>query len=194
LKGFDYTFKKGDAWVSSERMASAVYFINMLQGIEEPDSGKINIGETVILALFPVGLVIREDMRVIEYVKNIAEHFPLAAGGSLSAAQFLQLFSSARTAIYLYLQAQRRRKRRLHLLSILFRNPNSSCWTSLPTTWTCRRWPSWRISSANSRVVDDRQPRPVLYGQAGRPSACAGRRRFVRDSRATFPYANGEAG
>ncbi len=52
-------------------------FINILQGMEEPDSGKINIGETVIFGNYSQqGLKIKEDMRVIEFVKNIAESFP----------------------------------------------------------------------------------------------------------------------
>ena len=68
---------------------------------------------------------IKEDVRVIEYVKTMAEHFPLASGGSLSAAQFLQLFLFDPEKQYTYLSSlSGGEKRRLHLLSILFRNPN----------------------------------------------------------------------
>ena len=64
-------------------------------------------------------------MRVIECVKNIAENFPLATGGSLSAAQFLQLFLFDPDKQYTYIsKLSGGEKRRLHLLSILFRNPN----------------------------------------------------------------------
>jgi ATP-binding cassette subfamily F protein uup len=71
------------------------------------------------------GLVVKEDMRVIEFVKNIAESFPLASGGSLSAAQFLQLFLFDPEKQYTYISSlSGGEKRRLHLLSILFRNPN----------------------------------------------------------------------
>jgi ATP-binding cassette subfamily F protein uup len=64
-------------------------------------------------------------MRVIEYVKNIAESFPLASGGSLSAAQFLDLFLFPPDQQYTYIsRLSGGEKRRLHLLSILFRNPN----------------------------------------------------------------------
>src|SRR5580704_6227646 len=91
LKGFDYTFKRGDRiGVVGKNGAGKTTFLNMLQGIEPPDSGKVNIGETVVFGNYSqTGLVIKEDMRVIEFVKNIAEHFPLADGSSLSAAQFL---------------------------------------------------------------------------------------------------------
>jgi len=127
LKGFDYTFKRGErVGVIGRNGVGKSTFINMLQGLEPADSGKINIGETVIFGNYSQqGLVIKEDMRVIEFVKNIAEHFPLAAGGSLSAAQFLNLFLFPPEQQYTYIsKLSGGEKRRLHLLSILFRNPN----------------------------------------------------------------------
>ena len=62
---------------------------------------------------------------MIEYVKNIAENFPLANGGSLSAAQFLNLFLFSPEQQYTYIsRLSGGEKRRLHLLTVLFRNPN----------------------------------------------------------------------
>jgi ATP-binding cassette subfamily F protein uup len=64
-------------------------------------------------------------MRVIEYVKGIAENFPLASGGSLSASQFLNLFLFPPEQQYTYIsKLSGGEKRRLHLLTVLFRNPN----------------------------------------------------------------------
>ncbi|HXB33203.1 MAG TPA: ATP-binding cassette domain-containing protein, partial [Puia sp.] len=127
LKGFDYTFKKGErVGVIGKNGVGKTTFINLLQGLESTDSGKINIGETVIFGNYSQqGLTIKEDLRVIEFVKNIAEHFPLAAGGSLSAAQFLNLFLFPPEQQYTYIsRLSGGEKRRLHLLTILFRNPN----------------------------------------------------------------------
>ena len=127
LKGFDYTFKRGDRiGVVGKNGAGKTTFLNMLQGLEPPDSGKINIGETVVFGNYSqTGLVIKEDLRVIEYVKNIAEHFPLADGSSLSAAQFLNLFLFPPDKQYTYISSlSGGEKRRLFLLSILFKNPN----------------------------------------------------------------------
>lgn len=127
LKGFDYTFKKGErVGVVGKNGVGKSTFINILQQLEAADSGKINIGETVVFGNYSQqGLVWKEDMRVIEYVKNIAESFPLATGGSLSAAQFLQLFLFDPDKQYTYIsKLSGGEKRRLHLLSILFRNPN----------------------------------------------------------------------
>ncbi|MGB3153453.1 MAG: ABC-F family ATP-binding cassette domain-containing protein [Chitinophagaceae bacterium] len=127
LKGFDYTFKKGERiGVAGKNGTGKSTFINIIQGIEQPDTGKVNIGDTVIFGNYSQqGLVVKEDMRVIEFVKDIAEHFPLASGGSLSAAQFLQLFLFDPEKQYTYIsKLSGGEKRRLHLLSILFRNPN----------------------------------------------------------------------
>lgn len=127
LKGFDYTFKKGErVGVIGKNGVGKTTFIHILQGLEPADSGKVNIGDTVIFGNYSQqGLKIKEDMRVIEFVKNIAEHFPLAAGGSLSAAQFLNLFLFPPEQQYTYIsRLSGGEKRRLHLLSILFRNPN----------------------------------------------------------------------
>ena len=127
LQGFDYTFKKGERiGIIGKNGTGKSTFINILQGNEPADSGKINIGDTVIFGNYSqAGLEIKENLRVIEFVKNIAENFPLAKGGMISAAQFLQLFLFDPEKQYSYIASlSGGEKRRLHLLSILFRNPN----------------------------------------------------------------------
>jgi len=127
LSGFDYTFKKGERiGIIGKNGAGKSTFVNMLQGLEEPDSGKINIGDTIIFGNYSQqGLVFKQDLRVIEYVKNIAEHFPLANGATMSASQFLELFLFSPDQQYSYTsKLSGGEKRRLHLLTILFKNPN----------------------------------------------------------------------
>jgi ATP-binding cassette subfamily F protein uup len=127
LKGFDYTFKRGErVGVVGKNGAGKSTFINMLLGKEPSDSGKINVGETIVFGDFSQeGLVWDEDLRVIEYVKNIAEFFPLADGTKVSAAQFLQRFLFSPDKQYTYIsKLSGGEKKRLQLLSILFRNPN----------------------------------------------------------------------
>lgn len=127
LDGFDYTFNKGERiGIIGKNGVGKSTFINILQGIEKADSGKINIGDTVVFGNYAQqGLIIKEDMRVIEFVKSIAENFPLANGAYLSASQFLQLFLFEPEKQYTYIsKLSGGEKRRLHLLSILFRNPN----------------------------------------------------------------------
>jgi ABC transport system ATP-binding/permease protein len=127
VQGFDYTFKKGERiGVIGKNGSGKSTFINILQGIEPADSGKINIGDTVIFGNYSqTGLEVKDNIRVIEFVKDIAENFPLAKGGTLSASQFLQLFLFDAEKQYTFISSlSGGEKRRLHLLSILFRNPN----------------------------------------------------------------------
>jgi ATP-binding cassette subfamily F protein uup len=64
-------------------------------------------------------------MRLIEFVKNIAENFPLADGSTLSASQFLTLFLFPPEQQYTYVsKLSGGEKKRLQLLAVLFRNPN----------------------------------------------------------------------
>ena len=127
LKGFDYTFSKGERiGIVGKNGRGKSTFLQILQGITQPDSGKINVGETIVFGHFSQeGLVYKKDMRVIEYLKTFAEQFPLASGGSLSAAQFLELFLFTPDKQYTYLSAlSGGEKKRLQLLTILFKNPN----------------------------------------------------------------------
>ena len=127
LKGFDYTFSKGDRLgIVGKNGVGKSTFLQILQGITQPDSGKINVGDTIVFGHFSQeGLVYKKDMRVIEYLKTYAENFPLASGGSLSAAQFLELFLFTPDKQYTYLSAlSGGEKKRLQLLTILFKNPN----------------------------------------------------------------------
>jgi len=127
LKGFDYTFSKGERiGIVGKNGVGKSTFLQILQGITIPDSGKISVGETIVFGHFSQeGLVYKKDMRVIEYLKTFAEQFPLANGGSLSAAQFLELFLFTPDKQYTYLSAlSGGEKKRLQLLTILFKNPN----------------------------------------------------------------------
>ena len=127
LKGFDYTFSKGERiGIVGKNGVGKSTFLQILQGLTQPDSGKINVGDTIVFGHFSQeGLVYKKDMRVIEYLKTYAENFPLASGGSLSAAQFLELFLFTPDKQYTYLSAlSGGEKKRLQLLTILFKNPN----------------------------------------------------------------------
>jgi len=94
--------------------------------LEAPDSGKINHGDTVVFGNFSQdGLIYKEDKRSIEYVKDMAEFFPLADGSKISASQFMEKFGFTGEQQYTLLsKLSGGEKRRLHLMSVLFKNPN----------------------------------------------------------------------
>lgn len=127
IKGFDYTFKKGErVGVVGKNGVGKSTFIKIALGLEPADSGKINHGETVVFGNFnQEGLHYKEDKRAIEYVKDFAEFFPLADGSKISASQFMEKFGFNAEQQYTPLsKLSGGEKRRLHLMSVLFTNPN----------------------------------------------------------------------
>ncbi|HNP00138.1 MAG TPA: ABC-F family ATP-binding cassette domain-containing protein [Ferruginibacter sp.] len=127
LKGFDYTFKKGERiGIVGRNGAGKSTFLKIALQEEKPDSGKINHGDTVLFGHFSQeGLQYKEDKRAIEFVKGFAEFFPLADGSKVSASQFMEKFGFTGEQQYTFLsKLSGGEKRRLHLLSLLYRNPN----------------------------------------------------------------------
>src|SRR6185437_6733197 len=127
LKGFDYTFKKGErVGIVGKNGTGKSTFLKVALDLIPPDSGKINHGETIVFGNFAQeGLQYKEDKRAIEYVKDIAEFFPLADGSKISASQFMEKFGfTAQQQFTPLSKLSGGEKRRLHLLSILFKNPN----------------------------------------------------------------------
>lgn len=127
IKGFDYTFKKGERiGVVGKNGVGKSTFLRIALHLESPDSGKVNHGETVVFGNFnQEGLQYKEDKRAIEYVKSFAEFFPLADGSKVSASQFMEKFGFGAEQQYTMLsKLSGGEKRRLHLLSVLFKNPN----------------------------------------------------------------------
>lgn len=101
-------------------------FIKMLLGIEPPDSGSFDIGETVNFGYYSQeGLQFDEQTKVIDVVQKIAEVVDLGNGNKLTASQFLQhfLFAPAKQHDYVY-KLSGGEKRRLHLCTVLIKNPN----------------------------------------------------------------------
>ena len=64
LQGFDYTFKKGErVGIIGKNGAGKSTFVNIIQGLETADSGKVNIGDTVVFGNYAQsGLVVKEDV------------------------------------------------------------------------------------------------------------------------------------
>lgn len=127
LKGFDYSFKRGERiGIVGRNGVGKSTFLKIALHLEKPDSGKVNLGETVVFGNFnQEGLQYKEDKRAIEYVKSLAEFFPLADGSKISSSQFMEKFGfSPEQQFTLLSKLSGGEKRRLHLLGILFKNPN----------------------------------------------------------------------
>ena len=101
-------------------------FLNMITGNETADTGKIVVGDTITFGYYKQeGIQLKEDMRVIEVVKDIAEVIPVEGGRKISASQFLQRFMFPPKMQYQYVSSlSGGEKRRLFLLTVLIKNPN----------------------------------------------------------------------
>ena len=127
LNPFSYTFIKGEKiGIVGPNGIGKSTFINMLQGIEPPDAGKVSVGDTIVFGYYSQqGIKVADDKRVIEVVKDIAEFIPLANGTSLSASALLTRFNFAPEVQYGHVsKLSGGEKRRLYLLTVLVRNPN----------------------------------------------------------------------
>ena len=125
-KDFYYTFARYEKLgVVGNNGTGKSTFIKMLLGKVAPDSGAIEVGETVKWGYYSQeGLSFNEEMKVIDVVKDIAEVIPVA-GKMLTASQFLQhfLFTPEKQYSYVY-KLSGGEKRRLYLCTVLMANPN----------------------------------------------------------------------
>jgi ABC transport system ATP-binding/permease protein len=127
LDGFDYTFKKGERiGILGKNGVGKSTFLNIITGKEKADSGKINIGETISFGYFTQGgLSLDDDRRVITVLKDIAEFIVMSDKRKVSASQLLEHFMF--TPDMQFTEVKRLsggEKRRLHLLTVLMKNPN----------------------------------------------------------------------
>lgn len=127
VRDFTYKFLKGDRiGVIGKNGAGKSTFLNLITGLEKPDSGTVAAGDNTVFGYYrQTGLDFRKDATILDVVRDVAEAIPLAKGKSLTAAQLLEQF--------LFPPGMHRQpaarlsggeKRRLYLLTILMKNPN----------------------------------------------------------------------
>ncbi len=127
LKDFSYSFQRGEkVGIVGKNGAGKSTLLNIIQGLEPMDSGEIETGETIKFGYFSQkGLKFKEDERVIDSIKEISENFPMANGRTISASQFLRIFLFDDQTQYSPIsKLSGGEKRRLHLMHVLYANPN----------------------------------------------------------------------
>jgi len=127
LNDFSYIFARYEKMgIVGNNGTGKSTFIKILMGLEKPDSGTLDIGETVRFGYYSQdGLQFNEQMKVIDVITDIAEVIELGNGKRLTASQFLQhfLFTPETQHSYVY-KLSGGERRRLYLCTVLMKNPN----------------------------------------------------------------------
>lgn len=127
LDNFSHFFGRGNKiGIIGKNGVGKTTFLKIIEGEEPIDSGMIEIGETLKIGHFKQdGIKFKEDLRAIDFVKELAESFPLSNGKQISASQFMEMFLFSPEQQYTPIaKLSGGEKKRLQLLSVLFQNPN----------------------------------------------------------------------
>lgn len=126
FRDFSYQFQKNDRLgIIGRNGAGKSTLLKLITGLEKPDSGEIEIGQTVKIGYFSQeNEALSGDLTVIESVKEIAEFVP-SPEGPISAAKMLERFLFPSSQHYMKVEKlSGGEKRRLFLLKILMGAPN----------------------------------------------------------------------
>jgi ABC transport system ATP-binding/permease protein len=127
LENFTYKFTRLEKiGIIGDNGTGKSTFLNMITGQIKPDSGIIEVGETIKFGYYrQVGIQFSPEDKVLDIIQDIAEYIDLGKGNQWSASQLLSHF------LFPY-EVQHNKveklsggeKRRLYLCSILMQNPN----------------------------------------------------------------------
>ncbi|MYL45753.1 ATP-binding cassette domain-containing protein [Virgibacillus halodenitrificans] len=100
--------------------------LNIMANRISPDSGSLDIGETVKIGYYTQGdEELDGSVRIIDYIKDIAEVIYTKDGDEITAEQMLERFLFSRAEQWTYIRKlSGGEKRRLYLLKVLMTEPN----------------------------------------------------------------------
>ncbi|MBD1259121.1 ABC-F family ATP-binding cassette domain-containing protein [Maribacter polysiphoniae] len=127
LDQFDYTFTKGERiGIIGKNGTGKSTFLNILSGLDQPDSGKVVIGETIKIGYYTQkGITIKQGQKVIDVIREFGDFIPLKKGKQISAQQLLERFLFDRKKQYDFVEKlSGGERKRLYLCTVLIQNPN----------------------------------------------------------------------
>ncbi|NCA83963.1 MAG: ABC transporter ATP-binding protein [Clostridia bacterium] len=126
LNDFSYIFKKGDriGIIGANGVGKSTLLQIIMEEVK-PDKGRVVKGKTLEIGYFrQEGLPMKEDKRIIDIVKDIAEQVEFKKG-SMTPTQFLSYFNFKTDIHYNYYSSlSGGERRKLYLLTTLLRKPN----------------------------------------------------------------------
>jgi len=127
LESFSYNFQRQERLgIVGDNGSGKTTFVKLILGEVLPERGKVIVGDTVFFGHYTQDMIqFKEDTKVIDIVREVAEFIPLEKGRQLSAAQLLERFLFPRDMHYQFVsKLSGGEKRRLKLLRVLMSNPN----------------------------------------------------------------------
>ncbi len=127
IDDFSYLLKRDDRiGIIGENGSGKTTLLEMLTNRLQPDSGEIEIGQTVHVGYYDQeSRALNEEQRVIEYIKEVAEYVTTVDGNQITASQMLEKFLFPPAAQYsIIANLSGGERRRLYLLRVLMASPN----------------------------------------------------------------------
>jgi len=127
LDKFDYSFVKGErVGIIGKNGTGKSTFLNIITDLEQPDSGKVVIGDTIKFGYYTQkGITVKEGQKVIDVIREFGDFIPLKKGRQISAQQLLERFLFDRKKQYDFVEKlSGGERKRLYLCTVLIQNPN----------------------------------------------------------------------
>ncbi|WP_405381410.1 ABC-F family ATP-binding cassette domain-containing protein [Maribacter sp. LLG6340-A2] len=127
LDKFEYVFQKGERiGIIGKNGTGKSTFLNILTGKDQPDSGKVVVGDTIKFGYYTQkGIQIKEGQKVIDVIREFGDYIPLMKGRQISAQQLLERFLFDRKKQYDFVEKlSGGERKRLYLCTVLIQNPN----------------------------------------------------------------------
>jgi ATP-binding cassette subfamily F protein uup len=127
IENFNYTLKPGERiGIIGPNGAGKTTLLEIITGRVAPDAGRVEVGQTIRFGYYDQeNRALNEEMRVIDYIREVAERIETADGAFITASQMLEKFLFTGAMQYTPIaKLSGGERRRLYLLRVLMTAPN----------------------------------------------------------------------